>query len=136
MAPRHKYADASVAIATSLDAQRISQLCEEAAKQSETLHSLVRLEEVQPARLVYSVRSRMTGGFVEFMTFEVTLRESDGRRDVRTRLLRYKVKRQWPMPWQMVSWVIYRNFMYALEAGVREVDPGAKTNVVELVGAS
>jgi hypothetical protein len=136
LAHRHKYAAASALIATTLDAVTIAQLCEDAAKRSETMEVLIRLEESRPGRLVYSARNRILGGRVEFMTFEVTLAEADGVRHVRTRLLRYKQRRQWillvPLPWKMLAWGNYRDFMYALQVGVRRADPSASTHVVEV----
>ena len=140
MAPKHKYADASESLTSTLDSDHIAELCEEAARRSETLQALVRLEEAQPGRLVHSVRSRITAGRVELMTFSVTLRDTDGLHHVTTRILRYKVKRQWilviPLPWQMIAWGIYKGFMYELERNVRVADPMVQTSVIEIAGAS
>jgi hypothetical protein len=136
MARRHKYAGASVSITTNLGAERIAELCEQAAKRSESLQVMIRLEESKPGRLVYSARNRVMAGRVEFMTFEVVLKPAADRREVRTRLLSYKVKRQWiliiPMPWQMLAWRNYKDFMYHLQAAVRAADAAAVTSVVEL----
>src|SRR5664280_664699 len=139
MAKRHKYAGASASISTSLNIGTIAQIAERAAKEAETLQVLIRLEESTPERLVYSARNRVTGGRIEFMTFEVALKGDSGIRTVKTRILRYKQKRHWllvvPLPWQMLAWSNYKQFMHALAAGIRAGDSSAKTNVVELVQA-
>jgi hypothetical protein len=136
MASQHKYAGASASISTSLDTGKIVQIAEQAAKEAETLQVTMRLEESTPERLVYSVRNRVTGGRIEFMTFEVALKGDSAIRTVKTRILTYKQKRQWllviPLPWQMMAWRNYKQFMHALAAGIRAGDSSAKTNVVEL----
>ncbi len=136
MAKRHKYAGASAAIATRLDPGTIAQISEQAAKEAETLQVMVRLEESTPGRLVYSARNRVLGGRIEFMTFDVTLRENKGTRTVKTRILSYKQKRQWifiiPLPWQMLAWSNYKKFMYSLATGINGADAAAQTNVIEL----
>jgi hypothetical protein len=136
VAGRHKHAAASASVSTSLDAARIAQIAEQAAKQAETLQVMVRLEESKPGRLVYSARNRIVGGLVEFMTFEVTLQEGSGTRNVKTRILSYKQKRQWlliiPLPWQMLAWSNYKKFMYALVSGIGAEDANARTSVVEM----
>jgi len=133
---RHKHAGASASISTSLDPGRIAQIAEQAAKESETLQVMVRLEDSKPGRLVYSARNRVLGGRVEFMTFDVTLKETNGARFVSTRILTYKQKRQWilviPLPWQMLAWGTYKKFMYALATRINAADSVAKANVVEL----
>jgi hypothetical protein len=97
---------------------------------------MVRLEESKPGRLVYSIRNRLTGGRIEFMTFAVAVKEGGGLRQLATRVLTYKVKRQWffviPLPWQMIAWCNYKKFMYGLAEGIRAADPRATTNVIEL----
>lgn len=139
MAKRHKHAGASASITTTLDAGRIAQIAEEAAKQVETLQVMMRLEESTPGRLVYSARNRVLGGHIEFMTFDITLKELNGTRTAKTRILTYKQKRQWilviPLPWRMLAWSNYRKFMYALAAGVTAADARADANVVELAQA-
>lgn len=136
MAKRHKHAGASVSIATTLDAERIAQIAEQAAKQSESIQIMMRLEESTPGRLVYSVRNRVVGGRIEFMTFDVTLKENGGTRAVKTRILTYKQRRQWilivPLPWRMQGWSSYRSFMYTLAAGVKQADGSARATVTEL----
>lgn len=140
VAKRHKYAGASASISTTLDAGRIAQIAEQAAKQAETLQVMVRLEESTPGRLVYSARNRVLGGRVEFMTFDATLKEDKGTRTVKTRILTYKQKRQRimgiiPLPWQMLAWSNYKKFMHALAGGIKGADAAAQTNVVELAQA-
>ena len=80
MAKRHKYAGASASISTSLDPAKIAQIAEQAAKGAESLQVIMRLEESKPGRLVYSARNRVLGGRVEFMTFDVTLKENQDAR--------------------------------------------------------
>jgi hypothetical protein len=137
MAKRHKHAKASASISTGLDAGRIALVAEQAAKQAETIQVMLRLEESTPGRLVYSARNRLVGGLVEFMTFEVAMKESNGTRTVKTRILTYKQQRQWifvvPLPWQMLAWSNYKKFMYALVSGIKAGDARAQANVVELV---
>lgn len=137
MAQRHKYAGATAKISTTLDANRIATIAEEAAKGAETIQALVRLEESQPGRLVYSVRNRMLGGRVEFMTFHVTLKEDSGVRKIATQILTYKQKRQWlivvPLPWQMIAWGNYKSFMHGLVKGIKSADPSASGTITELV---
>jgi hypothetical protein len=137
MAPKHKYSGASASITTRLNALRIADVCEIAAKRSETLEILLRLEEKSPTRLLYSARKRMTGGHVVTMKFEVSVKEIDGVRNVRTRILSYKVNRTWilviPLPWQMTAWRNYKEFMYALVDGIESDDAGATSFVVEAV---
>jgi len=139
VAHQHKYAKASASISTSLDPGRIAEIVELAAKEAETLEVIVRLEESSPGRLVYSARNRLMGGHVEFMTFDVVLKESDGMRTVKTRILTYRQRRQWilflPLPWQMIAWRTYRRFMYGLATRIKEADAVARTTVHELVGA-
>lgn len=139
MAKRHKYAGASASVATSLDAARIARIAEEAAKEAETVGVMVRLEESTPGRLVYSLRNRVVGGRVEFMTFALTLKDENDHRTVRTRILSYKQKRSWifviPLPWQMLAWSNYKNFMYTLAAGIKSADASAQTHIVELAQA-
>ena len=139
MATRHKYAGATASISTNLDAKDVAQIAEQAAKHAETLQVMLRLEESTPGRLVYSARNRVMGGRVEFMTFEVTLREDNGARTAKTRILRYKQKRSWiliiPLPWQMMAWSNYKNFMYALASGIKLKDATATANVIELAQA-
>jgi hypothetical protein len=136
VARRHKYAGASASISTSLDPGRIAEIAEQAAKQAETLQVMMRLEESTPGRLVYSARNRVVGGRIEFMTFEATLKESQGTRTVKTRILTYKQKRQWilviPLPWRMMAWSNYKKFMYSLATGIKAADATAQTNVIEL----
>ena len=112
MARTHKYAQASAVVTTGLETAHIAQLCEAAAKKAETIDVIIRLEESSPGRLVYSARNRLTGGRVEFMTFQVALQEEQGHRKLSTRILTYKVKRQWilivPLPWQMIAWNRYK----------------------------
>ncbi len=137
MAKRHKYAGASASISTSLDADRIAEIAEQAAKQAETIQVMVRLEESTPGRLVYSARNRMLGGRVEFMTFDAKLKEAQGARTVETAILSYKQKRQYilgiiPLPWQMLAWSNYKKFMNALATGIKGADAAAHANVVEL----
>lgn len=136
MAKRHKHAGASASASTSLDPGRVARIAEQAAKEAETLQVMMRLEESTPGRLVYSARNRVLAGRVEFMTFDVTLRETKGTRTVQTRILSYKQKRQWvliiPLPWQMLAWGSYKRFMYALADGIKQADPAARANVVEL----
>jgi hypothetical protein len=136
MAKRHKHAGASVTIETELGADRIAALCEDTARKVENVGVQVRLEDSKPGRLVYSVRNRLMGGRIEFMTFAVTLTESGGRHQVKTKILTYKMKRQWiliiPMPWQMQGWPIYRKFMHSLKAAVEAADGAASAQVVEL----
>jgi hypothetical protein len=139
MAKRHKYAGASASISTGLDAERIAQISEQAAKQAETLQVSLRLEESTPGRLVYSARNRVVGGRIEFMAFEVVLKESNGARIVKTRILNYKQKRQWilviPLPWRMLAWNNYKSFMHALASGIEAADTTAQASVVELAAA-
>jgi len=136
VARRHKYAGASASISTSLDPGSIAQIAEQAAKEAETLQVMMRLEESTPGRLVYSARNRVLGGRIEFMTFDATLKESQGTRTVRTRILSYKQKRQWilviPLPWRMMAWSNYKKFMYSLASGIKAADATAQTNIVEL----
>lgn len=136
MGHRHRHAGASASVSTNLDPGRIAQIAEHAAKESETLQVMVRLEDSTPGRLVYSARNRVLGGRVEFMTFDVTLGESQGVRAVKTRILTYKQKRQWifviPLPWQMLAWSNYKKFMYVLAEGIKEADAVADISVVEL----
>lgn len=139
MSRRHKHAGASASISTNLDAGSIAQIAEQAAKEAETLQVIVRLEESSPGRLVYSARNRVVGGRIEFMTFEVVLKEDNGIRTVKTRILSYKQKRQWiliiPLPWRMLAWGNYKAFMYFLANRIRQADAAAKTDVAELTGA-
>ena len=114
MAKRHKYAGASASISTGLDAGRIAQIAQRAAEHAETLQVSLRLEESTLGRLVFSARNRVVGGRIEFMAFEVVLKESNGIRTVKTRILNYKKqKRQWifiiPLPWCMLAWSNYRS---------------------------
>jgi hypothetical protein len=136
---QHKHAGASASFSTNLDPGRIAQIAEHAAKESETLQVMVRLEDSRPGRLVYSARNRVLGGRVEFMTFDVTLEEGQGMRAVKTRILRYRQKRQWffiiPLSWQMLAWSTYKKFMYTIAAGITEADAVARINVVELAHA-
>jgi hypothetical protein len=136
VAHRHKYAGASASISTGLDPERIAQIAEQAAKESETLQVMLRLEESKPGWLVYSARNRVLGGHVEFMTFDVRLKEGQGSRIVTTRILSYKQRRQWifivPLPWQMLAWSTYKKFMYTLATRIKAADAVARTNVVEL----
>ncbi|HZU80347.1 MAG TPA: hypothetical protein VE991_10570 [Acidimicrobiales bacterium] len=139
MAKQHKYARASATVKTRLDASTIAEVAEQAAKQAESIQVMVRLEESAPGRLVYSSRNRVVGGVVEFMTFEVTMKENADGRVVSTRILRYKQKRQWliviPLPWQMVAWGTYKKFMYGFVNGIKAQDSQAATKVVELAMA-
>ena len=139
MAHRHKHAAASASISTGLSPEAIARISEQAAKDAETLQVMVRMEDATPGRLVYSARNRMLGGRVEFMTFDVLLKEGKGALTAQTRILTYKQKRQWilfiPMPWQMVAWSTYRKFMYALTSGITSADGEARTNVRELAAA-
>lgn len=132
---RHKYAGASAVVTTTCTTDRIADLVEEAAKRSGNLQVMMRLEVSEPGRLVYSVRNRITGGRIEFMTFEVLCEEVDGHRRVSTRILSYKVKRNWvlfvPLPWQMIAWRNYRGFMYSLRDLVAAEDARAESSVVE-----
>jgi hypothetical protein len=130
----HKFELASCSITTQLDPATIAKLCEIAAKHSETIDTMARLEESSLGRLVYSLRNRLVGGRVEFMTFQVVLREENGRQQVETCILKYKLKRSWPFPWEMIAWKSYRNFMQALVAEVKTADPDADTSIVEIVG--
>lgn len=136
MAKPHKHARASASVTTSLRPDEVASFCEMAAKSAETLQAMVRLEESAPGRLVYSVRNRLVGGRVEFMTFEVRLKEQEHNRVVTTRILSYKQKRNWilfiPMPWQMIAWGNYRKFMYTLAEGIRSTDSRSTTHVAEL----
>jgi hypothetical protein len=139
MAKRHKHASASATVTTHLDPSTIAKVAELAAKEAESLQVMVRLEESTPGRLIYSTRNRVVGGRVEFMTFEVTLKESDDNRTINTRILRYKQKRQWfiviPLPWQMIGWGTYRKFMYGFVSGLKAEDPQAVTSVIEAAAA-
>jgi hypothetical protein len=139
MAKRHRYAGASASITTNLDAGRIAQIAEQAAKEAETLQVMVRLEESTPGRLVYSARNRVVGGRIEFMTFEVGLKASNGSQTVKTRILTYKQKRSWilfiPLPWQMIAWGNYKKFMHALASGIKAGDASAKSRVLEVTQA-
>lgn len=139
MEHRHKYAGASASISTHLNPEAIAQIAEHAAKEAESLQVMVRLEDATPGRLVYSARNRMLGGHVEFMTFDVVLKETEGTRTANTRILTYKQKRQWiliiPLPWQMVAWGTYKKFMYALTSGIKTADAEARTNVREFAEA-
>ncbi len=132
---RHKYAGASAIVTTACDPERIAQLAEEAAKRAGSVQVMIRLEEAQPGRLIYSARNRLLGGRIEFMTFTVTCDEVDGRRRISTRILTYKVKRNWvlvvPLPWRMIAWPNYRDFMYALRDLVVAEDQKAETSVIE-----
>lgn len=138
MAKRHKHAGASASISTNLDPASIAQIAEEAAREAETLQVIVRLEESTPGRLVYSARNRVLAGRVEFLTFDVSLKDGKGGRIVKTRILSYKQKRQWifivPLPWQMLAWSNYKRFMYALASGIEAADAAANANVVEFAG--
>lgn len=124
-------------MSTGLDVETIAQIAEQAAKEAETLQVMIRLENSTPERLVYSARNRISGGRVELMTFEVALKEDYGIRTVRTRILRYRQKRQWvlvvPLPWQMLAWSNYRGYMHALATNIKAEDSSAETSVVELV---
>lgn len=138
MVRRHKYAGASASITTQLDAARVAEISEEVARGVENIGVIVRLEESKPGRLVYSVRNRIVAGRIEYMTFEVTLREAASAYQVKTKILTYKMKRNWilvvPLPWQMLGWGIYKRFMYQFADGVTRADPGARASVVELAG--
>jgi hypothetical protein len=137
---QHKYAGASASISTDLDAGRIAEICEDAARQAETVQTMVRLEESKPGRLVYSVRNRLTGGRVEFMTFAVSVTDGNAPRRLATRILTYKVKRQWilvvPLPWRMMAWGNYKKFMNGLADGIRAADPRATARIVEMTGSA
>jgi hypothetical protein len=139
VAKRHKHASASASVSTRLEPAKVAEIAEAAAKQAETIQVSVRLEQSAPGRLVYSARNRLVGGAVEFMTFEVTLKETDGVRNVRTRILTYKQVRNWvfviPLPWRMVAWSTYRSFMYSLVSGITRHDATAKSNVLETAPA-
>jgi hypothetical protein len=138
MAKRHKHAGASVAIATKLEPIAIAELCENAARKAESIQAQVRLEESKQGRLVYSVRNRLVGGHIEFLTFAVTLVDGDGRRHIKTQILSYKQKRDWvliiPMPWRMLGWSTYKSFMHGLGAAVRSADGTASATIVEVAG--
>lgn len=139
MAKRHKHAAASASVRTDLDPATIAGICETAARHAETLQAIVRLEESTRGRLVYSVRNRLVGGLVEFMTFDVRLQTRAQNQIVTTRILSYKQKRSWilfvPLPWQMLAWSNYRKFMYALTEAIRSADSTSTSRVTELVGA-
>ncbi len=138
MAKNHKYAAASASVTTHLDPATIARICESAAKRAETLQAIVRLEESTPGRLVYSVRNRLVGGLVEFMTFEVRLQSRAQSQVITTRILSYKQKRSWilliPLPWQMLAWSNYKKFMYTLTQAIRSADTKSTSRVTELVG--
>jgi hypothetical protein len=140
MAKAHKHAGATASISTALDASRIAELAENAAKQAETIQVMIRLEESSPGRLVYSARNRLLGGMAEFMTFEVRLSGDSDAHSVRTQILSYKQKRQWifliPLPWQMLGWGNYRNFMRGLTESIKKVDSSAQTSVIEFAQAA
>ena len=133
MSRTHKYAGAYLAFTTDLEVPRIADLCSSAAKSAENLQVNIRLEESSPGRLVYSVRNRFTGGHVEFMTFDVTLTETDGVRHGRTHILRYKMQRSWPGPWKMMGCNSYKHFVHALETTIKTEGETARTEVVEIV---
>jgi hypothetical protein len=140
MAKAHKHAGASASISTTLDAGKIAELAENAAKQAETIQVMIRLEESTPGRLIYSARNRLVRGAIEFMTFEVTLGGGNEARIVRTRILSYRQRRQWifiiPLPWQMLAWNNYRSFMHELTESIQRNDVSARINVVELTQAA
>jgi hypothetical protein len=139
MAKAHKHAGASASITTKLNAGKIAELAEGAAKRAETIQVMIRLEESTPGRLVYSARNRLVGGLVEFMTFEVRLNGQGETRNVKTRILTYKQRRQWilviPLPWQMLAWSNYKKFMHGLVESIRTQDAAAQVDVIELVRA-
>jgi hypothetical protein len=78
----------------------------------------------------------VVGRHVEFMTFDVALKDENGTRTVKTRILSYKQQRSWilvvPLPWRMLAWSNYKKFMYTLAAGIKSIDAAAQTDVVEL----
>lgn len=137
MAPTHKYAGASATITTKVEPGQIVGLSEKAAKRSESVDAMIRLDSSSPERLVYSIRNRVTGGRIHFMTFEVTVCNKGDDREITTSILKYRVTRTWvlvvPMPWRMVAWRDYRSFMFKLAEEVRAADPEATVRVSESV---
>lgn len=138
MTVNHRFAGAHAMARTRLSSKEIVEICETAAKNSETLQFEIRLEVSNPGQLIYSVRNRVLGGRMEIMTFEVTLQSSNEVHVLKTKLLTYKVVRNWflffPLPWQMVGWSVYKNYMKSLMDGVSSHDGQATVEVVQIPG--
>ena|SRR5579885_1169383 len=135
---QHKHANAAVVATCTLDPQRIAEIAEEAAGVATSglmgnLH--FRLEDAKPGQLTYALRSRVTGDRVEVMVIRLTVTVEGDRSTVRSRILRYKTRRQLflgviPGPARMLGWAAYSSFMKGLADRIRSADQSAQVSIV------
>lgn len=135
MAATHKNQHASVRVDTGLSLERIGELCAATAEESKTVDHLIRLEESKPGRLAFSVRTRITGGRVEVMVFQVLCKQNGDRVQMSTHISSFKTRRQYiiviPLPKQLIGWGAYKRFMYNLAKNIEGADNNARASVME-----
>lgn len=132
MAKPHKSAGRAIQITSSLPPERLADLCQQAAEESETT---IRLEDTKPEKLLFSVRGRMIGERTKYMTFEVRITSEDKGQVITSRILSYRTSQQKllfliPMgPSHMPALSSYEKFVGHLRALALDADPQA--NIVE-----
>jgi hypothetical protein len=132
----HKYSGASVLVESELSAQRLAEICTDAAEVSGVTGQFIRLEEAKPNQLIFSVRSRTTGGRVELMTFRVSHSEDADWHSMESKISSFETSRQRvlgliPLPKILVGYKPYKKFMTEFAASVKDEDPSAITSIVE-----
>ena len=134
----HKHAQASCTILTGLTREELLLLCDEAAVQAASVQFSIHRGESRPEIAEYIVRTPIggIGKLGEKMTIRVDLADASGQTRIRTSIARYTMKRAWPLPWEMLAWRNYKNFMATLAMLVTSRDPNCTANIIETASPS
>ena len=85
----HKHAGRGIEVVSGLPVKRLANLCKEAADQCQ-----IRLDEIKPGQMVFSVRSRLFPNKNRLMVFVVELSKDDERLVMRSRVVSYKARQR------------------------------------------
>jgi hypothetical protein len=89
VAQRHKHAGRGIEVVSDLPVERMVNLCKQAADQC-----LVRLDEIRPGQMIFSVRSRLRPDKNRLMAFVVELSLDGAQVVMRSRIISYKTRQR------------------------------------------
>jgi hypothetical protein len=126
VAKPHKKASRSIEVFSDLPADQLAELSKAAADQCK-----IRLDDIQPGRLIFSVRALFRPNQNCLMTFAVQLATSDGERVVTSHILNYRTTQATVLffipfgPRSMPALPAYEKFMERFRELAEHADPDA-----------
>jgi hypothetical protein len=121
MAHRHKHAGRGIEVVSDMPVERMANLCKQAADQCQ-----VRLDEIRPGQMIFSVRSRLFPDKNRLLAFVVELSLDGVQVVMRSRIISYKTRQRKLLlliplePRQMLGLDGYDRFLHRFDELLRE----------------